>query len=210
VPRLLHVALIAASLTALSIATIDQPFARWLATREVHADVWNGIMAVLEYPLGIEPWKWTGLCVLVAASLVTRLVPRLQSYASVFLIITLTHLLARNASLWVKTWTGRLRPTQWLKQGAPDATFWHDGGFSFPSGHVLLFASVVVPIAVVYPRARPVLAIVAFVMIARVTVNAHFVSDVLGGLALTAVFTWMSAQLVRRALPSRILPASLR
>lgn len=209
-PRLLHVALVAASLTALSIVTIDQPLARWLATREVHADVWNRIMMVLEYPLGIEPWKWTGLCVLVACSLTTRLVPRLRSYASVFLIITLTHLLARNASLWVKTWTGRLRPTQWLKQGGGDSTFWHDGGFSFPSGHVLLFASIVLPIAFVYPRARPLLAIVAFVMIARVTVNAHFVSDVLGGLALTAVFTWLSALLVRRALPSQILPASLR
>ena len=68
-PRLLHVALLAASLTALSIVTIDQPLARWLATREVHADVWNQVIAILEYPLGIEPWKWTGICVLVGMPL---------------------------------------------------------------------------------------------------------------------------------------------
>lgn len=206
--RLLEVALVSAILTALCIVTIDQPLARWLATRDTSPALWNETIGVLEYPLGIVPWKWTGICVLVAGSLVTLLVTRLRSYAAVFLIVTLTHLLSRHASLWVKTATGRLRPSQWLSSDGD--TFWRDGGFSFPSGHVLLFASIVIPIVLVYPRARPLLAIVAFVMIARVLVNAHFVSDVLGGLAAVALFTWLSARLVRRALPSQILPASLR
>jgi undecaprenyl-diphosphatase len=208
VQRLLQVSLVTAALTALCIVTIDQPLARWLATRETYPDVWNQIIAVLEYPLGIEPWKWTGICVLVAASIVTLAVPRLRSYAAIVLVITLTHLLARHASLWVKTLTGRLRPSQWIKVGGD--TFWREGGFSFPSGHVLLFASVIVPIVVVYPRTRPLLALVAFIMIARVAVNAHFVSDVLGGLSVVALFTYLAAAAVRRALPSQIQPASLR
>ena len=206
--RCLDVALVCAICTALCIVTIDQPLARWIATRDTWPHVWNDTIGVLEYPLGIVPWPWTGICVLVAGSLVTLLVARLRCYASIFLIITLTHLLSRHASLWIKPLTGRLRPVQWLKSGGD--TFWRDGGFSFPSGHVLLFASIVVPIVVVYPRARPLLAIVAFVMVARVAVNAHFVSDCLAGLAAVALFTWLSAQLVRRALPSPILPASLR
>jgi len=199
---------VSAILTALCIVTIDQPLARWLATRDTWPHVWNETIGVLEYPLGIVPWKWTGICVLVAGSLVTLVVTRLRCYAAVCLIITLTHLLSRHASLWVKTLTGRLRPSQWLNSDGD--TFWRDGGFSFPSGHVLLFASIVIPIVVLYPRARPLLAIVVFVMLARVLVNAHFVSDVLGGLACVALFTWLSARLVRRALPSQILPASLR
>jgi membrane-associated phospholipid phosphatase len=208
VQRLLQVALVSAILTALCIVTIDQPLARWLATRETYPDVWNQIIAILEYPLGIEPWKWTGICVLVAGSLATLLVPRLRPAASIVLMLALTHLLARNASLWVKTLTGRYRPPQWIKHGGD--TFWHDGAHSFPSGHVLLFGSILVPLAIAYPRARPLLGILGFVMLARVAVNAHFVSDVLGGLACVAVFTWLSARLVRRALPSPILPASLR
>ena len=207
--RLLPVALVSAIVTALCIVTIDQPLARWLATRETYPHVWNEIIGYLEYPLGIVPWKWTGICVLVAGSLATLFVTRLRSYASVFLIITLTHLLSRHASLWVKTLTGRLRPSQWLKAGGGDDTFWRDG-FSFPSGHVLLFGSIVIPIVVLYPRTRPLLAIVAFVMLARVLVNAHFVSDVLGGLAVVALFTWLSARWVRRVLPSQIRPASLQ
>lgn len=206
--RLLPVALVCAVLTALCIVTIDQQLARWIATRETHPDAWNQIIAYLEYPLGIEPWKWSGICVLVAGSILTLAIPRLRSAAAIFLIVTLTHLLARHASLWVKTFSGRLRPSQWLKQGGD--TFWRDGGFSFPSGHVLLFASILVPLAVVYPRTRPLLAIVGFVMIARVAVNAHFASDVLGGLAVVALFTWLSARWVRRVVPSPILPASLR
>ena len=202
-------AAVAALVTALCIVTIDQPIARWLATRETYPDVWNQAIAVLEYPLGIEPWKWTGIWVLCAASLATLLVPRLRSYAAVILIVTLTHLLSRNASLWVKTLTGRYRPSQWIKHGGGD-TFWHDGAFSFPSGHVLLFGSIIVPIAIVYPRARPLLALLGFVLFARVAVNAHFISDVIGGLAVVAAFTALSALLVRRALPSQILPASLR
>lgn len=192
--------------------TIDQPLARWLATREVWPALWNDVIGVLEVPLGIEPWKWTGVCVLVFGSVVTLAVTRLRPYAAGFLIVTLVHLLARHTSLWVKTFTGRLRPSQWLDAGGSSdgGTFWHDGGYSFPSGHVLLFASIVVPIVVVYPRARPLLAIVAFVMIARVLVGAHFVSDVVGGFAAVALFTWLSAHAVRRALPSRIRPASLR
>lgn len=200
--------MILAVLTAISVVAIDEPLARWLATREVHPAIWNQAIALLEYPLGIEPWTWSGICVLVAASLVTLLVPRLRAYASVVLIVTLTHLLARNCSLWVKTLTGRLRPSEWLARGG--GSWWRDGGYSFPSGHVLLFASIVVPIVVVYPRARPLLAIVAFVMLARVLVDAHFVSDVLGGLASVALFTWLAVLLVRRAVPSQIRPASLR
>jgi membrane-associated phospholipid phosphatase len=202
-------AAVSTAVTALCIVTIDQPIARWLATRETYPDVWNQAIAVLEYPLGIEPWKWAGICVLGAASLATLLVARLRSYAAVILIVTLTHLFARNASLWVKTLTGRYRPGQWLAHGGGD-TFWHDGGFSFPSGHVLLFGSVLIPIAFVYPRARPLLVVVGFVMIAKLAVNAHFVSDVIGAVAALAAFTWLSARMVRRALPSQILPASLR
>lgn len=208
--RLLEVALVSAILAALSIVVFDQPLARWIATRDTYPALWNDTIAVLEYPLGIVPWKWTGICVLVAGSLVTLAVTRLRPYAAVFSIVTLTHLLARHASLWVKTFTGRLRPKQWLEAGEPSSTFCYDNAYSFPSGHVLLFASIVLPIVVVYPRARPLLAIVAFVIAARIAVNAHFASDVLAGLSITCVFTWLSARWVRRALPSQIRPASLR
>ncbi len=210
-PRLLQLSLLAAIATAACILTIDRPLAQWVGGHDTVPDVWNQIIAWLEYPLGIEPWKWTGVCVLVAGSLVTLGVSRLRPAAAAFLAVTLTHLLCRHASLWGKTFTGRLRPTQWLAHGGgTHPTFWQDGGYSFPSGHVLLFGSIVLPIVALYPRTRPLLAIIAFVMVARVAVDAHFASDVLGGLAVTAAFTWLAVLVVRRVLPSQIRPASLR
>jgi membrane-associated phospholipid phosphatase len=203
--------LIATILTILCIVTIDQPFARWLATRETYASVWNNGIAWLEVPLGIEPYKWTGVWVLCIGCAATLFVPRLRRHAHAFLLVTIVHLLARNLTLWMKFGTGRLRPSEWLKNGGGDDTFWfwHDG-WSFPSGHITLFASILFPLALAYPRTRPLLAIVAFAGVARIAVGAHFVSDVFGGVALTAAITWLCATWLRRALPSQIRPAYLQ
>ena len=74
-----------------------------------------------------------------------------------FVLVTLVHLIGRNAMLWMKLGFGRLRPSQWFGKGGE--LWFRDGGFSFPSGHAILFASIVVPLAVLYPRARPLLVI---------------------------------------------------
>jgi undecaprenyl-diphosphatase len=208
VRSLLVTAAVCAVLTGLCIVTIDQPFARWIATRETYPAFWNTVIAYLEYPLGITPYKWAGVDVLVGASLVTLVVPRLRSHAHLWLLLALSHLLGRNIMFWGKTLTGRLRPSEWVARGGD--TFWRDGGYSFPSGHVILFASVVLPIVVAYPRARPLLFVVAFAMVARVAVNAHFLSDVLGGLAVSLAVTWLCVRALRRALPSQIRPPYLQ
>lgn len=206
--RLLPVALVCAVLTALCIVTIDQPLARWIATRETHPDVWNQIIAYLEYPLGIEPYKWTGVWILVGGSILTLAITKLRPAAFGFLLVAAVHLLDRNVTMWMKFGFGRLRPSQWLAKGG-DAWF-REGGFSFPSGHVTLFGSIAIPLAVMYPRMRPLLAVVVFAMCARPAVNAHFLSDVLGGLALTAALTWLCLVALRRALPSLTPPACRR
>lgn len=206
--RLLRSALVAGVLTLVCIFVLDQPFARWLLTRETWPAFWDEGIRYLEYPLGIEPYKWTGIWVLVVGTIVTLGITRLRPYAYAFVLITLVHLLSRNLSMWMKFGFGRLRPSQWFVRGGD--TFWRDGGWSFPSGHVILFASILVPLAVVYPRTRPLLVIVLFAMTARVMVHAHFLSDVLGGYALIALLTWLCVRLLRRALPLPIQPASLR
>lgn len=202
--KLLPTAFVAAALCALCIAFFDEPFARWLATRETYPAFWDEGIRLLEYPLGIEPYKWIGVYVLVGGSIVTLAIARLRPYAFAFLLVTVVHLLGRNISMWMKFGTGRLRPSQWLAKGGD--SWWREGGFSFPSGHAILFASIVIPLAVAYPRARPLLAVVAFAMAARVAVGAHFLSDVLGGLAITAAITWLCAAALRRALPSLTPP----
>ncbi len=208
--RLLQSALVAGVLTLLFIFVIDQPLARWIATRETWPALWDEGIRLLEYPLGIEPYKWTGVWVLVLGSILTLAIPRLKSAAFVFALVTMVHLAGRILMLWLKFGFGRLRPTQWLEAGGQGDTFWQDNAWSFPSGHAMLFASIVVPIAAVYPRTRPLLVIAVFAMTARVMVNAHFVSDVLAGYAVIALLTSAFVRVLQSALPSSKQPASLR
>ncbi len=187
-----------AVITALAIVTIDGPVARWLYTRDTWPSLWDRGIAGLEYLAGLEPWKWLGITVLAAGAVVAMIVQRGQRE---WMFVALVHLLTRNAVFWLKFATARLRPYEWIGQGGGH-TFFRDGGASFPSGHVGLFASLALPIAMIYPRARiPAIAITAYAMAARVAVDAHFISDVTGALAPACAFTAACSPLIRRPSP---------
>jgi len=106
-----------------------------------------------------------------------------------------THVVSRFLTSHIKDATGRLRPSEWLAHGE-GATFFA-GGIGFPSGHVVLFASLALPIVVLSPRWWPLLALVVFAGAARVAVGAHFLSDVLAAVTLTAAVAWAVGWLVR-------------
>ena len=186
-------------LAALAIATVDLPVARWIAAHE-QSTIWDDVVKVLEYLAGVAPWSWTVPIVLSGGVLATLVVPGWRQHARAWMYVALVYLLARNLMGWGKTLTGRYRPIQWVPLGGD--TFGHIGdGVAFPSGHVVVFAGVLLPLAVIAPRTRPLLAVVAFVMMARVAVGAHFVSDVLAGLALTALVAWACAPILPPAAP---------
>jgi membrane-associated phospholipid phosphatase len=185
-----------ALLTVVCIAVVDVPLARWLATYDTHAHAWEEAVHVLEYAIGLEPWKWLGVCVVVAGA-VGALV--LRRGIVPWVGVAISHLLARNLMLWGKAVSGRLRPYEW--HGGPQ---WLQGGSSFPSGHVVLFASLVLPLAIVYPRLRWLVVVPIFAAVARVMAHAHFASDVVGGFALCAAVAVGSVAIARRV--NRPLP----
>jgi undecaprenyl-diphosphatase len=187
---------ITAALSAVFIALIDRPLARLIGEYEPAA-FWNKGIEILEWTLGLPFFKLFAPVVLVTGMVVMMCVKRWRPYAPAWMIVAGTHVICRFLTPHLKDATGRLRPTEWLKKGGDD-TFFRDG-VAFPSGHVVLFASVLVPLAIVAPRTRPLLAIVAFVSIARIAVNAHWVSDTLASITLVALVAWALAALLRRA-----------
>jgi membrane-associated phospholipid phosphatase len=197
--KLLAIAASCAVLSAICILAIDEPLARWVDGHVMHDAAWNRGLDPIEIAIGIEPWRWLGVAVLVTTSIAALLWYR--PIAPALLVITSTHLLATNLMMWGKLVAGRLRPIEWIAAGG-GPTFWQHGQ-SFPSGHVTLVGSLVVPIVVVWPRrAWPLLAVVAYAMLARIAVNAHFVSDTFAALALVAATTWLCAAVIR-AIPSQ-------
>ena len=202
--RLLLILAVASTLlAAIAFAFVDLPVARWIAAHE-RSTLWDRTVKILEYVVGITPSPWTVPIVLTGGVLVTLAVARWRRYAPSWMYVAMVYLLARNLMAWGKTLTGRYRPTQWFKLGGE--TWGHLGdGVSFPSGHVVVIAGLVLPLVVIAPRTRPLLVVVPFIMVARVAVLAHFVSDVLGGLALTALVAWACAPIT--AMASSVPPA---
>jgi membrane-associated phospholipid phosphatase len=188
------VALASTALAVLAGLVLDELLARWVAGYE-QSSAWNLIVGVLECLAGIAPWDLEVPIVLVTGTLLALTVARWHPRARSWMYVTVVYLLARNLMMWGKLLSGRYRPYQWMKIGGP--TFGHIGqGASFPSGHITLFGGLILPLVIAVPRLRPLLLVIPFVMVARIAVMAHFLSDVLAGLALISFVAWACAPLL--------------
>jgi membrane-associated phospholipid phosphatase len=111
-----------------------------------------------------------------------------------------------EAGSFIKGVFGRLRPYQLLEHNDWSHA-WFAGGNSFPSGHVAFFWGLFLPLAYLYPKYRvPLLIVPVFIAIARIDENVHFLSDVLGSIALAALMTLVAAIIFGRW----IRPTALR
>jgi len=141
--------------------------------------------------------------VLLGATLVVIgalwLLARRTSYTARALIFTgLVQIGTIEASSMLKGVFGRLRPFQLIERG-DWSHIWFAGGNSFPSGHVAFFGGLFLPLAYLYPKYRiPLLAVPVFIAFARVDENMHFLSDVLGSIALACIVTLIAAVLFAR------------
>jgi membrane-associated phospholipid phosphatase len=197
------VALGLAALTALSIAVVDRPLARFLADHGASWDpLWTRGVEAAEVATGMPVWKWlAGATLLVAAAAAAAL--RRWSLARAFAFVGAVHLASRISGNWLKAGFERLRPGQWIERGAGDS-FFVDGGVAFPSGHVAHFLGLVLPLAVLRPRiGLPLLVVPVFVGWARVATNAHFLGDVLAAAAWTTAMTVAFAAALRVTPPVR-------
>jgi membrane-associated phospholipid phosphatase len=198
---LLEMAAAAAALSVICMVFVDRAVARAMAPYEP-LPFWEPILDALDYVLlfPIDPHALPVL--LVGLMLIAMVVPRLRGLLPGLVLVAGVHVITRYATGWIKDLTGRLRPKPWLASGADDTFGWIKGD-AFPSGHVVLWASILIPLAVLFPRLRPLLVVVVFVACARVGVNAHWVSDTIGAIALVLLVTWLIGVLVR---PLRPLP----
>jgi membrane-associated phospholipid phosphatase len=195
-PRwLLWTAAISGLLTIVCILFVDQPVARLIADYEP-ASFWNRGIDYLEWGVGLPIFRWLSGVILVLGMIVAVVVPRWRVRAPAWMFLAAVHVLSQVTTRYAKEWTGRLRPLEWIEQGGTETSLWAKG-ISFPSGHVAIFASVVIPIVALFPRWWPLLGVAAFAMLARVAVDAHFLSDVLGGITLVSLVAWLCGWAIR-------------
>ncbi|HSE13371.1 MAG TPA: phosphatase PAP2 family protein, partial [Rudaea sp.] len=130
---------------------------------------------------------------LAAIGLSWLLARRTNPTARALIFAGLVQLATIESASLVKGVFGRLRPYQLLEHG-DWSRVWFAGGTSFPSGHVAFFWGLFLPLAYLYPKYRiPLLVVPVFIAFARIDENVHFLSDVLGSIALAALVTLVAA-----------------
>jgi len=130
---------------------------------------------------------------LIAIGLVWLLARRTNFTARALIFTGLVQICTIEAGSVLKGVFGRLRPFQLLEHN-DWSHVWFAGGNSFPSGHVAFFWGLFLPLAYLYPKYRvPLLVVPVFIAFARIDENVHFLSDVLGSIALAAFVTLLAA-----------------
>lgn len=184
--------------TLLSVAFLDGPVA--LALRDTSSSMKPGVntfMTTVEYLFLFPLAKWAigAILLVIGAGLLIARKP--AGWALV--VIGASHLASRLIAGVLKNVFLRPRPYEALTgDGWADAFF--TAGSSFPSGHAAHFWSLFFPLALFFPRWKwAFLILPVLVSAARVVVNDHYVSDVLGSAAIAAAVTWSVAKATPRS-----------
>ncbi len=120
------------------------------------------------------------------------------------LLVLLSVSVAGVLNAFFKFLFGRYRPKAFLEEGLYGFTFFKTDYIftSFPSGHSNTAAALMVALCLLFPRCRLLfLGIALLIILSRLALCAHYLSDVLWGAYLGCMTTlWLSAQMEQRGL----------
>ena len=205
------------ALTLLSIFFFDQPIAAFVqrAGGRSSAILWQGT-SFLEVISGFPIGKYALTYALLAAGLILLVWQSTRSAAWMLLFIGSTQCTTRLIAGTLKGVFERLRPFEVIQAGDWDWKFFSGHGNAFPSGHSAHFWGLFFPLAYLFPRYRIPLSIIPFfISVARVGVNDHWCSDVLGSIAIAAAVTLLFISIfrvkpVQNAETPVVIPRSLK
>ena len=195
---------------ALSIAFLDRPIAYW--ARDLDPAIVQLCLRVTS--LGEAGWYLVPLGIAIPVLYVAaartrdparaaRLRRLLWAAIFVFLAVALSGLLTDL----LKILFGRARPVLLVREGyAGWQPFALKGKLhAFPSGHANTIAALALALGLLWPRLmKPMLLLAVVVVLTRVAVGAHYLSDVIAGAAVGVVTTlWLHHAFARRRLLAR-------
>lgn len=203
------VAAVSALLVALGLSGIDRPLAQWVRDSGIeNARVFEWGLVALDFASGLHLWFWLAGCTALAIGIIGLLRWRHARWPRAFLAAGALQIVTLHTMILGKTLFGRLRPAQVFESG-DWSNIWFVGGGSFPSGHSAFYFGLLLPLAAACPvrwlRAL-LLAIPVFVVLARIDLARHFLSDVAASALIAAVYTLLVATLARRWLPAPTTP----
>ena len=203
--QIIYCALVGLLLTVLCMFFVDQPVAAFVQ----RVDGASSAILVkgtkfLEVLFGFPISRYAITIALIAIGLILLAWKSTRSVAWMLLFIGCTQGTTRIIVGTLKGVFERLRPFEVIQAGNWDWKFFSGHGDAFPSGHSAHFWGLYFPLAFLFPRYRIPLAIIPlFIVIARVGINVHWCSDVIGSIAVAAAVTLLFS-LVFRMKPGQV------
>ena len=197
--QLIYSALASVLLTLLCIFLVDQPVAAFVqrvdgASSAILLKGTKFLEVLFGYPIS----RYAVTVALIAAGLLLLPWKATRPGAWMLLFIGCTQGTTRIIVGTLKGVFDRLRPFEVIQAGNWDWKFFSGGGDAFPSGHSAHFWGLYFPLAFLFPRYRIPLAIIPlFIAVARVGINVHWCSDVIGSIAVAAAVTLLSSVVFR-------------
>jgi len=201
---------VAAAVGALGFFFVDRPLAEWVRASGIEN------AAVFVYGLGALDWisgNAVSIWLLGALAVVLGGIGRARRRDARWPRVLLAAALVQYATIVTmiigKNYFARLRPYQVLASG-DWSHVWFAGGVSFPSGHSAFYFGLLLPFAAACPRGWRrglLMAIPVFVVLARIDLAKHFLSDVSMSACVAALYALIVAVLLRRWLPSPRRPS---
>jgi membrane-associated phospholipid phosphatase len=205
---LLGVAVVAALLMAAGLLGVDRPLAEWIRASGIEdARIFSWGLIALDTVSGMRVWIWLLGCVALAIGLLEIRRRRDGRLGYALVTAAVVQFATLETMIIGKDFFGRLRPHEVLSSG-DWSHVWFAGGVSYPSGHSAFYFGVLLPLAAACTiRWLRVLliAIAVYVVLARVDMAKHFLSDISASALVAAIYALIAAVLVKRwlAAPAR-------
>ena len=184
---------------------LDRPLAEWIHASGIEqARVFSVGLAALDAASGLAIQFWGIGCVALVVGLIGLAVRRDARWPRALIAAALVQFATIETMMLGKDHFGRLRPQEVLSTG-DWSHLWYAGGNSFPSGHSAFYFGLLLPLAAACPiRWLRVLliAIPVYVVLARIDLAKHFLSDVSVSALIASIYALLLATLIRRWLPA--------
>lgn len=201
---LLSVAAVSSFFAVTGIAFADYPLARWVRSSGIEdAAIFRVGLGALDVIVGMHVWYWLAASVFFAAGLIALLpalkVPRRAAIA--LIVAALVQTACLHTMIVMKDAFGRLRPHQVLESGDWNV-IWNAGGGSFPSGHSAFYFGLLLPLAAFATQRWLRIALIVipvYVVLARIDLAKHFISDVSTSALIAALYSLIAAAILHAA-----------
>jgi membrane-associated phospholipid phosphatase len=202
---LLWTAAVAALLIVAGIVWLDRPIAELVRASGIEqARFFAYGLAALDTITGLSLWFWGLGWATLAIGVVGLAIRRAERWPRALIAAAIVQFATMGTMILGKDHFGRMRPQQVFESG-DWSHIWFVGAGSFPSGHSAFYFGLLLPLAAACPIRwlRVVLiAVPIFVVLARIDLAKHFLSDVSASAFIAAIYALILATLIRRWLPA--------